>query len=69
MAPRLGNPSAKLAKQLAAELSELSRQQADALKAWAYLGITEHGFQEYEQRRKRIRELAELLRKSDSKAA
>jgi len=69
MTPSDHQPSAKQAKRLAAELSELSRQQADALKAWAYLGITEHGFQEYEQRRKRIRELAELLRKSDSKAA
>jgi len=63
------HPSAKEKKRLAAELSELSQQQADALKAWAYLGVTDHAFQEYDQRRKRIGELTQILRRLDNKAA
>jgi len=60
---------AKETKRISAELAELSRQHADALKEWTYLGVTEQAYREYEQRRKRIGELTRRLHKLSLKTA
>jgi hypothetical protein len=52
-------PSVNEAERLADELSQLSRQQWEALKTWMFLGVREQEFQMFAKRRKRIGELAE----------
>lgn len=54
-------PSVNEAERLADELSQLSRQQWEALKTWMFLGVSEQEFQMFAKRRKRIGELAEIL--------
>jgi hypothetical protein len=64
MCPTLDSPhqlSVKEAERLADELSELSRQQWEALKTWTFLGVTEQEFKMFAKRRKRIGELAQIL--------
>jgi hypothetical protein len=55
--------SAEQAKTLAAELSELSFQQAIALRDAAFTGMTEKQAKEFDQRRNRISELSTILGK------
>jgi hypothetical protein len=64
MCPTLDSPrqlSVKEAERLADEISELSRQQWEALKTWTFLGGTEQESQTFARRRKRIGELAQIL--------
>jgi hypothetical protein len=55
--------SAEQAKKLGAELSELSFQQALALKDAAFTGMTKAQAREFDRRRDRISELRTLLGK------
>ena len=53
--------SADQIKQLTEEVSELSRQQWEALRTWTFLGVTEQEHQAFADRRKRIGELAQII--------
>jgi hypothetical protein len=55
--------SAQQAKTLAAELSELSLQQAIALRNGAFVGMTQKQAKEFDQRRDRISQLSTILGK------
>jgi hypothetical protein len=62
--PPLQEPiSAEQAKTLAAELSELSFEQAIALRDAAFTGMTRKQAKEFDQRRDRISELSTMLGK------
>jgi len=63
MAANDDTTSAKEAKQLADELSELSHQESEALQAATYLGMTQEQADEYEKRAARISELCKPLGK------
>ena len=55
--------TAEQVKELADELTVLSKQQSKALQAGAYVVMSRDEAEQYDQRRTRIREISELLAK------
>jgi hypothetical protein len=65
--PQPKNPSTEELKKLSSELSELSRQHANALEDILFLGLTKERMSEFERRRKRMSELCEIIVKAKLK--
>jgi hypothetical protein len=59
----MGNLSEDEAKALAEELSELSKQQSEALQTAAYMRMSKDEAEKFDQRRARIGEICGLLGK------